>query len=184
MQALNVVVQLLSNIVPFSYYFLLRISHKALYSNCYLSIHMNNIINDLWYGTEEYYIPWDIIKLFKLHYLKYEKHADPIHILKFMIMKMKLELSQQDPKEEILSCVNEEIICESAIKIDNKQKNEQSKNIISYLFESVDEITYEVKESILTKHICNIFIFKLNLNLNYSISIHQSRITWFYWIMR
>ena len=153
MQALNVVLQLLSNIVPFSYYFLLRLSHKAIKSNWHLSIHINNILNELWFGTEDYWIPWDLIKLFKLHYLKNEKYTNPINILKFIIAKVNLELTQQDPKEEILFQVNNEIIHEYPVKLNKKNERiEPSKSIISYLFDTIEEITCEVDSKTTKKY--------------------------------
>ena len=110
---LNTVIQLLSNIIPFSYFFLhSKISKPKITPKAYLSIHMNNILQELWYGTSPYFIGWDLLKLFKLHYLKSSNDEHPVPILYFMLSKLSLELSSPSPDSTTLP----QIPCEPVMK--------------------------------------------------------------------
>jgi len=58
---LNNVFQLFSNLIP-------NIIEEDIQVKNTLSLHMNNLITELWRGSEEYFVAWDLIKLFKLNY--------------------------------------------------------------------------------------------------------------------
>ena len=133
MQYLNVVLQLMVNVIPFSYYFLHLIPNKIIDKNCHLAIHMNNFVHQMWHGEETIYTPWDLLNIFQLNYLslnsymayqvaegsKYKKpkssyidtkkHENPVEILKFILEKLRLELNNKELSKEDLSFVFQEL---------------------------------------------------------------------------
>ncbi|CAI2375462.1 unnamed protein product [Moneuplotes crassus] len=103
-----------------------------------LCVHLNNLINQMWVGSEEHCVAWDLIKLFKLHYITEDCSNHPENIIKFILHKLHLELTKSDPEDELLDSISWLI----------NPKLEESLNkdsIISTLFRMTEKGEYSSK---------------------------------------
>jgi len=135
---INTVIQLLSSIVPLSNFFLTpSLSSDAISNSSYTCIHISNIINQLWHGSEAYQTAWDLIQLFQLHYVQTAIQEHPVVILKFLLQKMKIELSRDHHKNEVLTCIPKDFIY-SQFAVHLPEHNER-KTVIEELLSCTQE---------------------------------------------
>jgi hypothetical protein len=109
------VLHMLGNIISFSHWFLNQKFINSITKKMGLTIVMNNIIQEFWYGTGTDY---ELINLFKLHYIPPLGAPYPIDILKFILHKLHLELtnSKSDKFSEITKEIPESVHALSNLK--------------------------------------------------------------------